>query len=296
MGKVSYLFATLTLCVACPTHVAAITVIGEPDASWTFVRTNAGGGGNFVNDPFGNTPSTSITDYTDNPLSSEFIWTLDDADPNAGAADFYGTGSVYSSANLATGELKVRTEVDATGSSSSDSTRANTAYSQATFGDQIFINETITDPVTGYFTVSIDIGPTVPTTGAFDGSNTGINLSISDRTGTNNHNVNTSLGDVIPDSIVAPFTVDSSNPFFNFSLSVIALVSAVGVAGVTDLSNTLAADVTLPEGYTFASHSGVFLTEAVNPVPIPAALPLLLTALGGLGFVGWRQKRKAGRV
>jgi hypothetical protein len=27
--------------------------------------------------------------------------------------------------------------------------------------------------------------------------------------------------------------------------------------------------------------------------PIPAALPLLMTALGGLGFVGWRRKRQA---
>ena len=28
-------------------------------------------------------------------------------------------------------------------------------------------------------------------------------------------------------------------------------------------------------------------------VPLPAALPLLLTGLGGLGFIGWRRKRRA---
>lgn len=37
------------------------------------------------------------------------------------------------------------------------------------------------------------------------------------------------------------------------------------------------------------------ITEEVlppaSPVPVPAALPLLLTALGGLGFAGWRRKR-----
>lgn len=43
--------------------------------------------------------------------------------------------------------------------------------------------------------------------------------------------------------------------------------------------------------------SGVYadnLTFTPAPrVPLPAALPLLLTGLGGLGFVGWRRKRSA---
>ena len=32
--------------------------------------------------------------------------------------------------------------------------------------------------------------------------------------------------------------------------------------------------------------------NAVATTPIPAALPLLMTALGGLGFAGWRRKRQ----
>lgn len=32
--------------------------------------------------------------------------------------------------------------------------------------------------------------------------------------------------------------------------------------------------------------------DAVAATPVPAALPLLLTALGGLGFAGWRRKRQ----
>ena len=32
----------------------------------------------------------------------------------------------------------------------------------------------------------------------------------------------------------------------------------------------------------------------INPVPLPGALPLFATALGGFGFVGWRRKRRIG--
>jgi hypothetical protein len=31
----------------------------------------------------------------------------------------------------------------------------------------------------------------------------------------------------------------------------------------------------------------------INPVPIPAALPLLASGLGALGVIGWRKRRKA---
>jgi hypothetical protein len=43
----------------------------------------------------------------------------------------------------------------------------------------------------------------------------------------------------------------------------------------------------------FESSSGTVTVTAVAATPIPAALPLFVSALGGLGLVGWRRKRRA---
>jgi hypothetical protein len=43
----------------------------------------------------------------------------------------------------------------------------------------------------------------------------------------------------------------------------------------------------------FTFNGPVRETLRISATPIPAALPLLATALGGLGFVGWRRRRAA---
>jgi hypothetical protein len=45
-----------------------------------------------------------------------------------------------------------------------------------------------------------------------------------------------------------------------------------------------------------SSSIGYFVEYQVNPVPLPAALPLMLTGLAGFGFLGWRRKRSLGSV
>jgi hypothetical protein len=51
--------------------------------------------------------------------------------------------------------------------------------------------------------------------------------------------------------------------------------------------STATASLILPEGVTFSSQSGVFLTQ---PVPLPAALWLLGSAIG---FLGWVRRKAA---
>jgi hypothetical protein len=36
---------------------------------------------------------------------------------------------------------------------------------------------------------------------------------------------------------------------------------------------------------------GIYRADAVSPVPLPAALPLFLSALAGLGLMGWRRRQ-----
>jgi hypothetical protein len=42
--------------------------------------------------------------------------------------------------------------------------------------------------------------------------------------------------------------------------------------------------------------AGYFVEYTAGTVPLPAALPLMLTALGGMGLLGWRRKRTMGNL
>lgn len=41
------------------------------------------------------------------------------------------------------------------------------------------------------------------------------------------------------------------------------------------------------------NRGGVSLSVAASTIPVPAALPLFLSAIGGLGLIGWRRRKAA---
>jgi hypothetical protein len=62
-----------------------------------------------------------------------------------------------------------------------------------------------------------------------------------------------------------------------------------------DFNDTALVSFTPLDDVTVDSASGVF-PGTVAATPVPAALPLFATGLGGLGLLGWRRKRKAQTV
>jgi hypothetical protein len=55
----------------------------------------------------------------------------------------------------------------------------------------------------------------------------------------------------------------------------------------------LATDTVTSATFSFGTTSGENVAGVPSAVPLPAALPLFATGLGGLGLLGWRRKRKA---
>ena len=60
--------------------------------------------------------------------------------------------------------------------------------------------------------------------------------------------------------------------------------------GLLKLTSTVGNDGALYTSQVAAQSS--FKVTAVSAVPVPAALPLLASGLGALGFIGWRRKRR----
>ena len=81
-----------------------------------------------------------------------------------------------------------------------------------------------------------------------------------------------------PTHFLGEYKVYGDNPI------VIAIMSLSG-SGYFDLSNTASIRFILPTGVSFTSDSGVFLSA----VPVPTALPLLISGLIGLGWIGRRR-------
>lgn len=62
-----------------------------------------------------------------------------------------------------------------------------------------------------------------------------------------------------------------------------------------DLNPTLGSGVfsTADGDLQFTTSDSLSFTASVNATPLPAALPLFASGLGGLGLLGWRRKRKS---
>jgi hypothetical protein len=80
-----------------------------------------------------------------------------------------------------------------------------------------------------------------------------------------------------------------SNGFAENNVATLGSLQTQFIGFISDTAfNTIT--LTVPDDKSFVVAD---VTTAVATTPIPATLPLLMTALGGLGFVGYRRRRKA---
>jgi len=123
--------------------------------------------------------------------------------------------------------------------------------------------------------------------GTFIGS--GGELLSGDTYNTNNSNVNqfNKIGDW---SQFGPSTFIGSIDIYGDSPTLALDMGFFGAGGVFDLSHTAAISLNLPQGLSFVSESGVFLSRIPGSIPEPATLALLGIGLAGLG---WARRRQA---
>ena len=113
--------------------------------------------------------------------------------------------------------------------------------------------------------------------------------------------VDFSVGNLVPGADNAFDTFSANAVFQDFDrifleegvLFLLAVVAAVNEGLFGAASGTFS----FFGGDDFVSFAitgaGLELDTAPTAVPIPAAMPLLISAFAGLGFLGWRSKRRA---
>ena len=89
------------------------------------------------------------------------------------------------------------------------------------------------------------------------------------------------------------FNFDAVNEVFPAGARQIWNLFGLGIGFASEQDQLLLFDgLNVSDSRIFGPLSTLLATPAVSPVPVPAALPLLASALGAFGFIGWRKKRK----
>ena len=174
-------------------------------------------------------------------------------------------------------------------------------------GTSVLVDMTM--DVDGFFTLIGNIGASSATASASftlggDGANLSLTRAFNSGIGLDvlNGSVGGSAGtflDKTLNSAQAHLVYEALLPLntpLNLESFLTTTVSPFGPTIGADFSNTAQLALALPDGYTFTSASGHFLSPAVSPVPEPDTLALLLAGMATIGAVSRRRLGLSGRA
>ncbi|WP_375402288.1 PEPxxWA-CTERM sorting domain-containing protein [uncultured Sphingomonas sp.] len=222
-----------------------------------------------------------------------------------------GTADAFASANLATGELKASAATNRPCDQIINCLPTG-AYAQAGFSDTLRFtipgatSTTITSINMAFSSIGEFINGASPSTLQHILQGTFYNQGLSNGAGFNilyqNGSVNTGVGgfnthqitSAIRDNfgITVSYDLYGATPDLSLALTLYAIANDGGIA---DFGRTARVGLTLPEGVTYTSASGVFLTAVGVPgaVPEPATWASMIL---GFGLVGGALRRARART
>ena len=141
-----------------------------------------------------------------------------------------------------------------------------------------------TSSLTG--TINVDaVGGTITSADLFVGAGEFTNIALSIASAPSNWELEVDTGTPLP----------SVDLIFTPSFDATHTVDLTGFTGGTIVSWSFHSEA-ITKCATGVSCGLGGATGTIDPTPLPAALPLFATGLGGLGLLGWRRKRKAQAV
>ena len=207
------------------------------------------------------------------------------------------TSSATASANLGFGELKVFAKSDGPAAAFARAHYSDLITIAPTAGFSDFFQATFTLTVDGTLTGNADGGGELQVASTVEHADVG-GTALCSAGATVCSPIPSVAGGSVRQTLVATIYVDPSNPIVFIQPFLFAAANDINgnflltESGLADFSDTAQLSISLPEGFTYTSNSGVLLTQVqTSEVPEPVAWPVIGPALLALVYGSWRRRR-----
>ena len=207
------------------------------------------------------------------------------------------SADAYSSANLGAGELKVYASSTGPAVASAIARFSDIITIVPTAGFQNLFDATFTLTVDGNLTGNAGGGGELQVGSTVQNVDVG-GTSICSASPAECSPLPSTPGGAVVQTLIATVAVDPANPTVFITPSLFAGANEfgnfrLGEPGTADFSDTAHLSITLPEGFTFTSNSGLLLTEVPSTSGVPEPHLLALAAAAGVLLVGLARRGRA---